>query len=152
MAVTVLSQNAFAPPADPKNQYAVLLGFSGATNLGLGAGSVAVVQVGSTIYTVAPNWDGGATLSASPTDGTGTSNSQLTTSPDERLMQAYLDGTTGTLQTRWVSYPNRVTFPVGSLAICLYRTDAVGRIQEIDDYRDPAVFPGAISAKGIRTI
>jgi len=153
MGVTVLSQNAFAPPADPQNQYRVLLGFAGATSVAIGVGSVAVIQVtdihGSRLYTVASNWQQGAIISSFPSIGGDIVLDQPSTS---FIMQGFLDGTDGSLQTQYVTYPARATFPGGALAICVYRVDAVGRIQEIDDYRDPAVFPGAINAKGLRSI
>jgi hypothetical protein len=140
MSVTVLSQNAFAPPADPMNQYYIELR--------------GTIQVGASVFTIKPVWtDPDFTMLSAMPSLTGGPDFDRTLHHSELLQGFLYDayGGNGNLYTRYVRYANRAIFPVG-LAICLYRIDSIGRIQEIDDYRDPAVFPGAISAKGLRTI
>jgi hypothetical protein len=141
MSVTVLSQNAFAPPADPMNRYYIELW--------------GTVKVGASIVTWHPVWKSSLLMDGTMLSGTPSLNG----GPDfdrtlhkSELLQGYLDGTTGELFTRYVRYKDRKTFLSGSLPICLYRVDAIGRVVEIDDFRSISQFPGAFSEKEFRTI
>ena len=139
--VKVLSQDACKPPADPMNRYYIELW--------------GTVQVGASVFTIKPAWKYPdlTMLSASPS---------LTGGPDfdrtlrkSELLQGFLYdayGGNGNLYTRYVRYKDRKRFLPGSLPICLYRVDAIGRVVEIDDYRFISQFPGAVSEKGLRTI
>jgi hypothetical protein len=55
------------------------------------------------------------------------------------LSQVYVNSGNGAIQFQAVTDPTQATvFPAGSLPIALVHTDAVGRIQQVDDMRpDP---------------